>query len=141
MKNLLLIFCLVFSSGLKSQNNYFTIGSTENKVLQVQGQPSSITRMGNYSTFIYGSSSVSFTNKLVDGYNNTGNLKIKVSSSVNNTSNKKKPINKSTKKVKWIYFTFITNSNSGYDFDRFSGNLTPRAFEYSKIFSISSYTY
>ena len=41
MKNLL-IFWLIFSSVVKAQNSYFTIGSSEDKVLQVQGQPSSI---------------------------------------------------------------------------------------------------
>ncbi len=149
MKNLLLFFLVVFSTGLKAQNSYFTIGSSENTVLKVQGQPSSIMRTGDYSTFMYGSSSVSFTNKLVDGYSNRGNLKIRVGSSANNTSaTKKKKTNKTAKtskkvntEVKWIYFTFMTTSNSGPDVDFFSGKLIPHAFEYSKIYSISGYTY
>jgi hypothetical protein len=138
IKNLLIIFCVVFSTGLKAQNSYFTIGSSENTVIQVQGQPSSIMRTGNYSTFMFGTSSVSFTNKIVDGYNNTGNLKIKVgSSSNNNSSTRKKTIHKNTKiakkvnnEVKWIYFTFIPKTN-----DLFREN------EYSKIYSISNYSY
>jgi hypothetical protein len=148
MKNLL-IFWLIFSTVVKAQNSYFTIGSSEDKVLQVQGQPSSIMRTGIYSTFMYGSSSVSFTNNLVDGYSNRGNLKIKVVSSVkNNNSTKKKTAYKSAKtskkvntEVKWIYFTFMTTSYSGPDVDFFSGKLIPHEFEYSKIYSISGYTY
>ena len=149
MKNLLLILWVVFGAGLKAQNSYFTIGSSENTVLQVQGQPSSIMRTGNYSTFMYGSSSVSFTNKLVDGYSNRGNLKIRVGSNANNASATKKKIvrqpiktaKKVNNEVKWIYFTFMTASNSGPDVDFFSGKLIPHAFDYSKIYSISGYTY
>lgn len=148
MKNLLLVFWVIFGTGLKAQNSYFTIGSSEDKVIQVQGQPSSIMRTGNYSTFMYGSSSVSFTNKLVDGYSNRGNLKIRVGSTSNTTPVKKKSVKKPTKtskivnnEVKWIYFTFMTTSYSGPDVDFFSGKLIPHEFEYSKIYSISGYTY
>ena len=149
MKNLLLIFLVVFSTSLKAQNSYFTIGSSEDKVLQVQGQPSSIMRTGNYSTFMYGSSSVSFTNKKVDGYSNRGNLKIRVGSNANNTSaTKKKTAKKPTKtakkvnnEVKWIYFTFLSSSTR-YDFsDNVSGMPRIKENEYSKLYSISSYTY
>ncbi len=151
-KILIILFLIALNSELIAQTNnlsYFTIGSSENKVIQVQGQPSSIMRTGNYSTFMYGSSSVSFTNKLVDGYSNRGNLKIRVGSSANNNSSaKKKTVYKASKisknnniEVKWIYFTFMTNSYSGPDVDFFSGKIIPHSFEYSKIYSISGYTY
>lgn len=149
MKNLLLIFLVVFSTSLKAQNSYFTIGSSEDKVLQVQGQPSSIMRTGIYSTFMYGSSSVSFTNKKVDGYSNRGNLKIRVVSNANNTSAAKKktgkkptkPAKKVNNEVRWIYFTFLSSSTN-YDFsDNISGMPRIKEKEYSKLYSISSYTY
>jgi curved DNA-binding protein CbpA/outer membrane protein assembly factor BamE (lipoprotein component of BamABCDE complex) len=62
----------VFQS--KSPSSYFTIGSTKDEVLAIQGTPTSI--IGQ--TWFYDSSSVTFDmyNK-VEGYQNSGNLKIR----------------------------------------------------------------
>ena len=65
-------------SGKNNYSNYnktyFTIGSTKNEVLAVQGQPDTMMR----TMWWYGSSFVSFENDKVRGYSNKGNLKIKV---------------------------------------------------------------
>jgi len=57
---------------------YFTLGSTKDRVLQVQGTPDSI--IGN--TWRYGFSSVIFSDDKVIGWSNiSGNLKVKLSPS------------------------------------------------------------
>lgn len=61
--------------------DYFTIGSTEDEVLEVMGDPTNIIDFGSVGMkqFSYGFSTVSFKNGKVDGYNNFGkNLKVKV---------------------------------------------------------------
>lgn len=64
----------------KSPKGYFTIGSTEDEVLEVMGDPTNYSNLGSAGKlFIYGSSSVVFKNGKVESYdNNDGNLKIKV---------------------------------------------------------------
>lgn len=58
---------------------YFTIGSTEEEVLQVMGDPESYQNLGPGKMFQYGMSSVLFVNGKVESYNNLdGNLKVKV---------------------------------------------------------------
>jgi hypothetical protein len=59
---------------------YFTIGSTENEVLAVMGDPTSMSDYGNGDkTFSYGNSNVRFENGRVKSYDNFGkNLKIRV---------------------------------------------------------------
>lgn len=61
-------------------SDYFTIGSTEDEVLAVMGDPTSYDDMGIIGKiFHYGISSVDFKNGKVESYNNLGrNLKVKV---------------------------------------------------------------
>ncbi|MCH7903641.1 MAG: DnaJ domain-containing protein [Armatimonadetes bacterium] len=59
-------------------SGYFTLGSTEDDVLAVQGTPSRITRSGNRKTFHYGASEVKFQDGRVVDYENYGRLKIKI---------------------------------------------------------------
>jgi hypothetical protein len=60
----------------KSPNlGYFTIGSTEDEVLAVQGTPTGIA----FNTWSYGLSSVTFENGMVKSFHNfSNNLKIRV---------------------------------------------------------------
>ena len=62
----------------ESSKNYFTIGSTENEVLNVMGDPTSLSNIGPYKTYNYERSSVTFENGKVRDYDNEGNLKIRV---------------------------------------------------------------
>lgn len=143
----IIIFCLCFNlSAQTSNSNYFTIGSTQNKVLQVQGEPSSVTNTGTYTIFSFGSSTVSFKNGIVDGYNNAGNLKVKMISSdkvVSTIKKTNKPTLNKTKQVnnqeKWIYFIYLPTDNS----NDINGNSSLSYLfkrEYSKLYSISNYT-
>ncbi|MEO5990039.1 MAG: hypothetical protein ABIP68_00265 [Ferruginibacter sp.] len=61
--------------------DYFTIGSTEDEVLEVMGDPTSImdSKYSDRKTYIYEYSSISFTSGRVSEYSNIGkNLKVKV---------------------------------------------------------------
>ncbi|MGE8339463.1 MAG: hypothetical protein ACN6OI_00400 [Flavobacterium sp.] len=62
----------------ESSKNYFTIGSTENEVLNVMGDPTSLRNIGPYKTYYYELSSVTFENGKVRDYDNDGNLKVRV---------------------------------------------------------------
>ena len=63
----------------KISNEFFKIGSTEDEVLQVMGDPSSLDNVGPFKIFHYESSSVKFENGRVRDYDNfDGNLKVKV---------------------------------------------------------------
>ena len=68
------------SESKQSENskNFFTIGSTENEVLNVMGDPDSIRNFGPYKTYYYELSSVTFENGKVKDYDNEGNLKIRI---------------------------------------------------------------
>ena len=153
MKKYLPIFLFMLCLNLNAQSilsGYFTMGSTENTVLQIQGEPTSVSKYGNSATFYYGSSTVTFKNGLVDGYqNNAGNLKIKMVSSVNNvnknvTTNKNsqsKPavkVKKEEEKITYVYFTYFS-INISVERD-FFGNLKSPEMEYSDMFGISGYT-
>ena len=60
-------------------NDYFTLGSTEKKVIEVMGNPSSYNEIGPFRTMYFGLSSVKFQNGKVTGYDNMdGNLKVKL---------------------------------------------------------------
>jgi hypothetical protein len=62
-----------------NENDYFTIGSTEKKVLEVMGNPTSYNTLGPFNTMYFGMSEVKFENGKVTGYNNTdGNLKVRL---------------------------------------------------------------
>lgn len=64
---------------LNKRNDYFTIGSTEEDVLSVMGDPTSLMDVGSTKIYIYGSSRVVFEEGKVNSYNNSdGNLKIRV---------------------------------------------------------------
>lgn len=60
--------------------NYFTIGSTEDEVLSVMGDPTSLNDMGSLGkVFYFGISRVDFQDGKVHSYSNSGkNLKVKV---------------------------------------------------------------
>lgn len=61
--------------------DYFTIGSTEDEVIEVMGDPTNIIDFGSVGMkqFSFGYSTVSFKNGKVDGYNNfEKNLKVKM---------------------------------------------------------------
>ena len=63
------------------EKDYFTIGSTEDEVLDVMGDPTNIIDFNSIGKkqFSYELSTVYFTNGRVDGYSNIGkNLKVKV---------------------------------------------------------------
>lgn len=64
----------------KKSNDYFTIGSTEDEVLAVMGDPTSYDDMGSLGKrFQYGLSTVYFENGKVESYSNLGrNLKLRV---------------------------------------------------------------
>lgn len=66
------------SKQYENSNNYFTIGSSENEVLNVMGDPNSIQNLGPYKTYYYKRSSVTFENGKVRDYDNEGNLKIRI---------------------------------------------------------------
>ena len=67
-------------SGPAPDSNFFTLGSTEDDVLSIQGTPTQITGSGKYKTFHYNYSDVSFVDGLVSSYDNRShNLKIRVS--------------------------------------------------------------
>ena len=60
-------------------NDYFTIGSTEKKVLEIMGNPTSYSNIGPYRTMHFGLSSVKFEKGKVIGYHNfDGNLKVRL---------------------------------------------------------------
>jgi outer membrane protein assembly factor BamE (lipoprotein component of BamABCDE complex) len=58
--------------------NFFSIGSTKEQVLNIQGTPSSISEYGNTTNWYYGSSRIEFVNNKVKEFSNTGKLKIKL---------------------------------------------------------------
>jgi hypothetical protein len=64
----------------KTPKGYFTIGSSEDEVLDVMGDPTNYMDLGSAGKrFYYGSSSVVFEKGKVESYNNLdGNLKVKV---------------------------------------------------------------
>lgn len=64
----------------ESNPGYFTIGSTEEEVLEVMGDPTSLHTAGSSTKyFYYGSSRVDFKNGMVNSYDNVDNkLKVRV---------------------------------------------------------------
>lgn len=122
-----------------SQNStgYFTIGSSEEDVLQVMGDPNSIMNYDalNMKCFYYGRSSVTFKNGKVTEYSNSDNnlkVKYKASNSSDNEShivdgikspnNTTKTIEKKT--TKWVYFSGFAGGTHYY----------------SRIYEIDDYT-
>lgn len=65
------------NSNHTTSNNHFKIGSSKQLVLRLQGQPSTVKRLGDYELLQYGSSVVSIVDGKVSGYTNTSrNLKV-----------------------------------------------------------------
>ena len=64
----------------KLSKTYFTIGSTEDEVIQVMGDPTAYIDFGHKDKqFRYGESRVTFKNGKVESYHNVeGNLRVKV---------------------------------------------------------------
>lgn len=63
----------------KKSKNYFTIGSTEDEVIDVMGDPTTYNTIGPFKTLSYGLSSVKFEDGRVTGYDNEdGNLKVRM---------------------------------------------------------------
>lgn len=134
---------------LSSSLNYFTIGSTEDEVLAVQGQPTSIEKILDSKIFFYGGSSVTFNKGIVESYRDDGSLKIKVgtnskkinpSNNNDNSENVTSEKSNENKQVKYIYFTFMT-TDVQIDIDPITKKLKNKDDDYSKIYSISGYTY
>lgn len=67
-------------SALTNGRGYFTIGSTEEEVLNVMGDPDNLTDLGSFGkTFSYDGSTVLFEKGKVKSYRNrNGNLKVRV---------------------------------------------------------------
>ncbi|MDD5149337.1 MAG: hypothetical protein PHC28_02500 [Flavobacterium sp.] len=131
-KNVLFFICAILISltvnAQKKTSSYYSLGSTEDEVLKIQGQPTSISKIGNSTTYFYSYSYVSFENGKVESYNNSAhNLKIKI-----------KPQSPKPKKIgKFVYFQFL---NGHTEFDNFSGKFIRIENEISDIYSIPNYT-
>ena len=66
-------------SDAKDSKDYFTIGSTEDEVLKIMGDPESYNDLGMFKKLYYGMSSVTIEDGKVKSYDNSdGNLKVKV---------------------------------------------------------------
>ncbi|WP_283635867.1 hypothetical protein [Aquaticitalea lipolytica] len=63
-----------------NNNDYFTIGSTEKKVLEIMGNPTSYNDLGMFGKIMhFGISTVKFENGKVKSYDNfEGNLKVRL---------------------------------------------------------------
>jgi hypothetical protein len=65
----------------ETRKSYYSIGSTESEVLEIQGEPTSIDDLGSAKFYTYGLSSITFENGKLSSFSNLGkNLKIRVSS-------------------------------------------------------------
>ena len=63
----------------KNSSNYFTIGSTEDEVIKIMGDPESYNDLGMFKKLYYGMSSVTIEDGKVKSYDNSdGNLKVKM---------------------------------------------------------------
>ena len=69
----------VVKQEINNSKDYFTIGSTEDEVLEVMGDPTSYNNIGSQKMFQYGYSIVTFQNGKVESYSNIEeNLKVRV---------------------------------------------------------------
>jgi hypothetical protein len=61
-------------------SGYFTIGSTEDEVIETMGDPTTYLELGSFGKrYYYGASMIFFEKGKVEGYNNVeGNLKVKL---------------------------------------------------------------
>jgi hypothetical protein len=93
---------------------YFTIGSTETEVLDIQGDPSSINDLGGSSKlFMYGSSMITFRNGQVVSYSNLdNNLKIRIGSKTKSENSSDTQSEATKGNTKYVYFyCFIQDLN------------------------------
>jgi hypothetical protein len=118
------------------ETSFFTIGSTENEVLTIQGQPTSIQNLPNGKLLGYGMSSVTFFNGVVESFMNYGNLKIKVVASSSGKTNSQK----TNDITKYVYFIFLTDEMR-VEMDPATGKAKNIGSDYSKIYSIAGYDY
>jgi hypothetical protein len=117
----------------QEESPFYKIGSTENEVLTIQGQPTSIIDLPPNKAFYYGSSYVSFRNGIVESFSNSGgNLRIKIVPSGSDNSKDQshqteQASGKTNNITKYVYFYFFTDDVwQNY---------------YSKIYEISGYTF
>lgn len=114
-------------------NNYFTIGSTEDEVIQVMGDPTSVHKFESLKEkmFFYGTSIVTFRNGKVKEYSNNGNnLRVKYKSTNENQSdeNISTTTKKQTSNTKYIYFSCLLEEFREYQS------------YYSQIYSVTNFT-
>lgn len=113
---------------------YYTIGSTEREVLNIQGEPNSITDFGGGNKlYFYGASSISFKDGILKSYSNDGGLKIRVGISENNI----KPVESITK---YVYFIFEV-AQVGTEIDPITNKMKVKEFEkgVSEVYQIKDY--
>lgn len=112
---------------------YFTIGSTEDEVVDVMGEPTSVNKFEilNEKILFFNSSTVTFKNGKVKQYsNNDNNLMVKYKSknenqNIENISTSSK---KQLSKTKYIYFSCYIEETSKFQS------------YYSQIYCVSNYT-
>lgn len=127
-KSIVLIICFVLSTmsvtAQKKKKVYYSLGATEEQVLRIQGQPTSMSTTGSFTTYHYGYSYLSFTDGYLTSYDNSNrNLRIKI-----------KPTYQQNKTVKssgvtmYAYFIYLTDNLYGPS-------------PISELFTINNYTY
>ena len=78
MKKHLFIFLVFLCPIFLFSQNYYTIGSTKDEVLSIQGTPTSLDFMGSSERWYYGSTYVSFENGKVESWSDSSGRKLKV---------------------------------------------------------------
>jgi len=108
----------------------YSLGSTENEVLKIQGQPTSISVIGNSTTYFYSYSSVSFENGIVVSYDNSArNLKIRIKPQTQKTIAKKIG--------KYVYFKIPP---CPMEYDRIKEEFISKEREISAVYYIPEFT-
>jgi hypothetical protein len=117
----------IYISPQETKKEYYSIGSTESEVLNIQGEPSSINDFGSGKLFMYGASIITFRNGKVVSYSNLdNNLKIRVSSKTLTENNSTAQTATPKGKTKYVYFYCFVRE---LDIEIY----------YSKIFKINDY--
>lgn len=127
LKSIVLIICFVLSSlcvtAQKKKKVFYSLGATEEQVLRVQGQPTSMNTIGSFTTYHYGYSYLSFTDGYLTSYDNSNkNLRIKI---IPTSQNQKK---KGSGVTKYVYFIFSDGTFYGDS-------------PITELFTIENYTY
>ena len=92
----------------------FTIGSTEKEVIDLMGEPTSVSNsvISKEKTLYYGLSTIHFKNNKVVEYSNSGNnLKVRYTVDTDINQDEAKIKVGKTKPTKWIYFFGSVNYN------------------------------